>query len=184
MYKITKNGVALDPKLYTIDTVNHTFASSEDDLVLDFADEGVWIFRIRHNCTVTAGNSCFIAAWGRCNITAGDDCTIDIGARCNINTGERCTIDAGSGCDITTNDNAVVVTCGDSTITGGKDCVAIRRFRRYGNDVIKLVAEQTIRLKDDYGVGEPIETIEIGNLKFNKKEIEKLLKQFNQLINY
>jgi len=181
MYKITKNGVALDPKLYTIDTVNHTFASSEDDLVLDFAGEGGWIFRIRHNCTVTAGNSCFIAAWGRCNITAGDDCTIDIGARCNINAGERCTINTSHGCNITAGNRTVVVTCENSTITGGEGCAVIKRDT---NEVIKLVAGQTIRLKDDYGVGEPIETIEIGNLKFNKKEVEKLLKQFNQLINY
>jgi len=167
MYKITKDGVALDPKLYTIDEVNRFFSSNEDCLVLSFAGENGWFFRIKYSCRITTGNRCIIDAYSNCTITVGNRCIIDAWDGCNITTGNGCFIDA----------------CGDSTITGGEICVVIRR---YTNEVIKLVAGQTIKLHDGYGVGgyeviEPIETIEIGNLKFNKKEIEKLLKQFKQI---
>jgi len=166
MYKITKDGKPLDRKLYRIDKANQTFASSENDLVIDFTGESDWHFRISSNCTVTAGDDCFIDAYSNCTITVGD----------------RCTMDTAPSCNITTGDYAVVVTCGNSTITGGKNCVVIRRFT---DEVIKLVERQTIKLNDHmtggYTVVEPIETIEIGNLKFNKKEIEKLLKNLKPI---
>jgi len=166
MYKITKDGVALDPKLYTIDKVNRTFTSEENGLVINFTGKSDWHFRIRNNCTVTAGDECFIDAWGDCTIT----------------TANRCTINTGSGCDITTGDYAVVVTCGNSTITGGENCVVIRR---YTNEVIKLIAGQTIRLNgyrtEGYEVVKPIETIEIGGLKFNKEEVEDFLKNLKPI---
>jgi len=219
MYSITKNGVAADPKLYTIDEVNRTFISKEDCLVLDFAGEDDWIFRINGKCeiitgdyctidagfrcnittghgavirvsdnsTITAGNNCFINTHGNCTITTedgciintgcnctitvGDDCNIDAGSNCYITTEDECIMKTGSSCNITTSDHAVVVTCWDSTITGGKDCVAIRR---YGNEVIKLIAGQTIRLNgydvEGYEVVEPIETIEFEGKNYNKKE--------------
>jgi len=153
MYKITKDGVAVDPELYMIDEVNGTFASSENGLVIDFTGKNGWLFRTRNNCTVTTGVNCFI----------------DTGSNCNISTGDRTVIRAHWNSDI----------------TGGENCVVIRRDT---NEVIMLIAGQTIKLNDHmtegYEVVEPIETIEIGGLKFNKEEIEKLLKQFNQLINY
>jgi len=166
MYKITKDGKPLARKLYRIDEANRTFISKEDGLTIDFAGENGWIFRIKYNCTITTGDHCFIAAYSYCNITAGDGCTID----------------TGSGCNITTNDNAVVVTCGDSTITSGEYCVVIRR---YGNEVIKLVERQTIRLNGDmtggYTIVKPIETIEIEGQKYNKKEVEEFLKNLKQI---
>jgi len=166
-YKITKNGVALDPKLYTIDEVNRTFISKEDGLTIDFAGENGWIFRIKYSCTISAGDGCFISAYSNCTITVGN----------------RCIIDAWGGCNITTGENAVVVTSENSTITGGKNCVVIRR---YTNEVIKLVERQTIRLNDymtgGYTVVEPIETIEIEGKKYNKEEVEELLKTIKQII--
>jgi len=166
MYKITKNGKPLDPKLYTIDEANQAFISKENSLVIDFTGEDCWIFRIGDSCTITAGNHCTINTYSGCTITVGN----------------RCIIDAWGGCNITTGENAVVVTSENSTITGGKNCVVIRR---YTDEVIKLVERQTIKLNDHmtggYEVVEPIETIEIGNLKFNKKEIEKLLKNLKPI---
>jgi len=166
MYKITKNDKPLDPKLYTIDEANKAFTSEEIGLVIDFAGKSDWHFRIRSNCTVTAGDDCFIDAFGGCNITVGD----------------RCNIDTGNDCNITTGNYAVVVTCGNSTITGGENCVVIRR---YTSEVIKLVAGQTIRLNGGmtggYEVVEPIETIEIGGLKFNKEEVEDFLKNLKPI---
>jgi len=217
MYKITKDGVALDPKLYTIDEANRTFISEENGLVIDFAGKSDWLFRIRNYCTVTADNDCFIDARNGCNITtgdravmrvcdnstitAGDRCTITTKHNCTITTGERCTLDTGSGCNITTGDgctidadykchistshNAVIRAYAYSVITGGKNCVVIRRVT---NEVIKLVAGQTIRLNgydvEGYEVIKPIETIEIEGQKYNKKEVEDFLKNLKQLINY
>jgi len=166
MYKITKDGKPLDRKLYRIDKANQTFASSENDLVIDFTGESDWHFRISSNCTVTAGDDCFIDAYGGCTITAGD----------------RCNIDTSNDCNITTGDYAVVVTCGNSTITGGENCVVIRRFT---DDVIKLVERQTIKLNDHmtggYTIVKPIETIEIEGQKYNKKEVEDFLKNLKQI---
>ena len=150
MYKITKNNKPLDPKLYTIDKVNQTFASEENGLVIDFTGEGGWIFRIKYGCTITAGHSCIITA--------------------------------GNGCNITTGNNAVIRANWNSGITGGENCAVIRRDN---NEVIMLVARQTIKLNDHmiegYEVIKPIETIEIGGLKFNKEEVEDFLKNLKPI---
>jgi len=214
MYKITKDGVALDPKLYTIDKVNKTFASKEDGLVIDFAGKNGWLFRIGYSCKITTGEDCFIDARGECIITTGDGCTIEAGRDCNITadhgcvihtyldciicvgerctiaaapgcnitTGDGCTIDTGSGCNITAGDQTVIRANWNSVITGGKNCVV---SKRYGNEVIKLIAGQTIKLNDHmtegYEVVKPIETIEIGGLKFNKEEVEDFLKNLKPI---
>jgi len=155
MYSITKNCVALDPKLYTIDEANQTFASEENGLVIDFTGEDCWFFKIGDSCTITTGDHCTINTYSGCNITAG----------------ERCTINTSHGCNITTGDKAVVVTYGDSTITGGENCVLIRH---YTSEVIKLVAGQTIKLNDHmtegYTIVEPIETTK----EFNKRIVNHL----------
>ena len=177
MYSITKNGVAVDPELYTIDEVNKTFASRENGLVIDFTGEGGWIFRINHNCTITTGDGCFINADFNCNITTGHNCFINTGSGCNIIANDGCTIDAGYTCHISTGHNAVIRAYGNSDITSGENCVVIRHDT---NEVIKLVERQTIRLNsryiEGYEVIKPIETIEIGGLKFNKEEVTNLLK--------
>jgi len=215
MYKITKNGVALDPELYTIDEANKTFASIENDLVLDFTGKDSWIFRIKGKCEIIAGNGCTIDADYSCNITTGncavirvcDNSTITAGDRCNIDTHHNCTITteddciintwgnctittangssiyAGAQCNITTGHNAVIRAYGNSVITGGEGCAVIKRDTV---EVIRLVAGQTIKLNGGYGVEgyevvEP-ETIEIGGLKFNKEEVEKLLKNLKPII--
>jgi len=166
MYKITKNGVAVDPKLYMIDEANQTFTSSENDLVLDFAGEDSWIFRIKYGCTITTGNHCFIDAWDSCIITVG----------------ERCTIDSGSDCNITVGDQTSIRAHGNSVITGGENCVVTRNDT---NEVIRLVAKQTIKLNsymsEGYEVVKPIETIEIGGLKFNKEVVEDFLKNLKPI---
>jgi len=198
MYKITKDNKPLDPKLYTIDEANQAFISKENDLVIDFTGESGWIFRIRNNCTITTGNHCIIDAYSNCTITTGRSCFINTSHNCTITTedycsinthqdctitvSDRCTIDTGNGCNITTGDRAVVVTSENSTITGGENCVVIRH---YTSEVIKLIAGQTIRLNGyrtgGYEVVEPIETIEIGGLKFNKEEVEDFLKNLKQI---
>jgi len=182
MYKITKNGKPLDPKLYTIDEANKAFISKEDCLVLDFAGEDGWVFRIKYNCTITTGDYCFIDAYGGCIITDGDRCTMDTGSGCNITAGDGCTMDTGYKCHISTGHNAVIRAYADSAITGGENCAVIRNDT---NEVIKLVAGQTIRLNsrdvEGYEVIEPIETIEIEVKKYNKEKIEKFLKNLKPI---
>jgi len=174
MYKITKNGVALDPELYTIDKVNKTFTSKENNLVLDFTGKSNWIFRIGDHCTIDT--------YSDCTITVGDHCNIDAESNCNITTGNRCNIDTCSDCNIATGDQAVVVTCGDSTITSGKNCVVIRHVT---SEIIRLVPRQTIRLNGygvkGYTIVEPIETIVFEGKKYNKKEVTDFLKNLKPI---
>jgi len=164
MYRITKNGKPLDPKLYTIDEVNRFFSSNEDCLVLSFAGENGWFFRIKYSCRITTGNHCIIHARDDCKITTRDSCNID----------------TGFGCNITAGDQTVIRTYWDSVITGGEYCVVTRNDT---NQVYILMKGQTMKLNSrDVEGYEVVKTIEIEGKKYNKKEIKKLLKQFNQLI--
>ena len=75
-FSVTKNGKELDPSLYTWDESTRTFATRENDLVLDFsALDGV---------TFDTGDNCAFYTWHSCTFKTGYGCTFDTGYGCVV----------------------------------------------------------------------------------------------------
>ncbi|MBA3678604.1 hypothetical protein H0W80_00150 [Candidatus Saccharibacteria bacterium] len=75
-YSITKDGVALNKSLYTLDKETRTFSSTVDGLVLDFSDEDAWTFKTSSGCTFTTGSGCTFTTGSGCTFTTDSDCVV------------------------------------------------------------------------------------------------------------
>ncbi len=71
-YSITKDGVALNKSLYTLDKETRTFSSTVDGLVLDFSDEDAWTFKTSSGCTFTTGSGCTFTTDSDCVVVRRD----------------------------------------------------------------------------------------------------------------
>ena len=89
-YSVTKNGIPLDPSLYTFNEETRTFSSKEDDLVLDFS--------LISGCTFKTGSGCTFNTNSYCTFKTSFDCTFDTGSDCTFDTSYDCTFKTGSGC--------------------------------------------------------------------------------------
>ena len=83
-FSVTRNGVALDPSLYSWDEKTKTFSTNEDGLVIDFRGWDRVTFRTGDDCIFTTGDDCIF--------TTGDYCTFKTGSRCTFDTGSECVI--------------------------------------------------------------------------------------------
>jgi len=106
-FSITQNGKVLDESKYKIDLKNRTFASTEDNLVLDFTGLSGWTFKttgwvcIFHTgcgCIFHTGSFCTFTTLGNCTFTTLGNCTFTTLGDCTFNTDSDCTFDTGKGC--------------------------------------------------------------------------------------
>ena len=75
-YSVTKNGIPLDPSLYTFNEETRTFSSKEDDLVLDFS--------LISGCTFKTGSGCTFNTNSYCTFKTSYDCTFKTGSGCVV----------------------------------------------------------------------------------------------------
>ena len=88
--RVLQFGKPLDLDKFSWDENTRIFSSSENNLVLDFADNG--------NCTFKTGSSCtFDTGWG-CTFSTSSDCTFKTDACCTFNTDWDCIFDTSSDC--------------------------------------------------------------------------------------
>jgi len=114
-FSITQFGKTLNQSEYTIDLKNKTFATEEDDLVLDFNGCFGWTFKTGSHCTFKTDSAS--------TFTTGDYCIFNTyGANCTFKTGLRCTFTTGNDCTFNTGDHCTFDTKWDCTFTTGVCC--------------------------------------------------------------
>ena len=111
----------------------------------------------------------------RCTFDTGSDCTFNTGSHCTFNTGSDCTFNTGSDCTFDTGY--------ECTFKTGYQCVVVRRDMY---EVIELDGTKKIKLSQSgikgYTIIEnEIETIQVGDHKYDKKEIENALRNIKPI---
>ena len=182
--RVSKDGKPLDLNRFSWDEETKTFSSTEEGLVLDFSDVDGCTFNAGYSCTFNTGYYCTFNTRGSCTFKTGYYCTFNTGSGCTFKTGHGCTFNAGYSCTFNTGGSCTFNTGGSCTFNTGKQGVVVRRDIF---EVIQLVEGQQIRLNGfeipGYSVIEPakVETIQIGDQKYNKAEVEAALKNVRSL---
>ena len=165
--RVLKNGEPLSLDLFEWDEKTNTFSSDEYYLVLDFLSVS--------DCTFNTGSDCTFNTDYNCTFNTGYNCTFNTSSYCTFDTGSDCTFDTGSDCTFKTGS--------DCTFKTGYKCVVVRRDVY---EVIELKGKIKIKLNECGVKGftvleEKVETIKIGDKNYNKKEIEKALKNVKSI---
>ena len=105
----------------------------------------------------------------------GYDCTFKTNSRCTFSTGSYCTFSTGYDCTLETGSHCVIVRRDIYEVIELKEGVKIK-LNGYGIKGFTEVTEVT-EIKDT-----PIETIEIGGIKYSKQEVEEKLKGLKAII--
>jgi len=205
--RVLKNGEPLSLDLFEWDEKTNTFSSDEYYLVLDFLSVSDCTFNTGsdctfntdYNCTFNTGYNCTFNTssyctfntssyctfntGSYCTFNTGSDCTFNTGYNCTFNTSSYCTFDTGSDCTFDTGSDCTFKTGSDCTFKTGYKCVVVRRDVY---EVIELKGKIKIKLNECGVKGftvleEKVETIKIGDKNYNKKEIEKALKNVKSI---
>jgi hypothetical protein len=108
-FSVTKDGLPLDPSLYSWNSKNYIFSTSQDGLILDFSGINYCTFITPRSCTFKTGKHCnFITGWD-CIFETEGMCTFTTGANCNFKTGWNCTFESGNYCTFETGTKSVVI---------------------------------------------------------------------------
>ena len=126
-WKVTQNGVELDPSKYTWYEKKKTFSTNEDNLVLDFSEIDGVTFTTGSGCTFDTGLDCTFTTGCGCTFKTGSDCTFNTGCGCTFKTGSDCTFDTGNSCTFDTGWDCTFNTGSDCAFNTGSDCVVVRR---------------------------------------------------------
>ena len=110
-YSIIQFGKPLATSKYTIDVVNKTFSSKEDNLVLDFSNLNSWLFKTGNSCTFKTGSFCTFKTYGNCMFKTYSNCMFKTYSNCTFNTHGDCTFKTADYCTFHTH--------GDCTFTIG-----------------------------------------------------------------
>ena len=117
--RVLRNGEPLSLELFTWDESTRTFASGEDDLVIDFADVDDCIFYV--------DNFCHISAWRSHKIYAKNWCSIMVGECCEVHTESYCILYGQHGCLFRTGSFCTFNVIPDCRIkTSGKSVALVR----------------------------------------------------------
>jgi len=157
-YSITKDGKPLDKKLYTIDEKAKSFSTKESGLVLDFSGLSGWSFKTSSHCTFDTGSGC----------------TFDTGSHCTFKTGWDCTFDTGSYCMFDTGYDCVVVRRDIYEVIELKEGVKIK-LNNCGVEGYTIVEDEEDEKEEEK------EIIKIGDLEFDKDEVEERLKDLKPI---
>jgi len=120
--RVLQNGKPLALSKFTWDKKTRTFASLEDNLVVDFAGIDDCTFTTGYDCTFDTGGGCTFTTGGDCTFTTGYDCTFKTGWRCTFDTGWRCTFKTGCDCTFKTGWRCTFKTGSGCTFKTGSGC--------------------------------------------------------------
>ena len=184
-FSVTKNGVALDPNLYSWNEDTKTFSTNEYGLVLDFSDwndvtfkTGSWcILTTGYDCTFKTGPCCTFKTGCDCTFKTSSYCTFDTEHDCTFTTYSNCTFKTGNGCTFKVEEDCTFDTGYGCEFTVGDNCVIVRR------DIFEIIQPEpgvAIKLNEfevkGYKVVEKKHIIRIDG-----KEVELSEESFNNL---
>ena len=167
-YSITKDGKPLDKKLYTIDEKAKSFSTKESGLVLDFSGLSGWSFKTSSHCTFKTGSCCTFKTGSHCTFKTGWNCTFDTGSNCTFKTSSNCTFKTGYDCVVVRHDIYEVI-----ELKGG---VKIK-LNNCGVEGYTIVEDEEDEKEEEK------EIIKIGDLEFDKDEVEERLKDLKPIPN-
>jgi hypothetical protein len=200
-FSVTKDGIPLDPSLYTWDENTKTFSTDENRLVLDFTGiTGVTFntgysctFKTGHACTFNTGHSCVFNTGSdctfktnnyctfdtgpRCTFKTEDDCVFKTGYHCTFKTSSDCTFDTGSDCTFKTSSACTFITSSDCTFEVGDNCF-VRRYDVKGfKGVTEIPTGKKIKLNEHgiagYTIIEEKKEIKIDGKKYQLTEVKE-----------
>jgi len=120
--RVLQNGKPLALSKFSWCEKTKTFASTENNLVIDFAGINGCTFKTGWDCTFDTGEDCTFDTGSGCTFKTGSGCTFDTGSGCTFNTGSGCTFNTGGGCTFDTGEGCTFDTGSDCTFKTGSGC--------------------------------------------------------------
>ena len=125
--RVSQNGKPLPLRNFSWDENTSTFASNEDNLVIDFSDIDYSTVNTGDYSTVTTGDDSTVTTGRYSTVTTGHHSTVTTGGSSTVTTGGfstvttegRSTVNTGDCSTVTTGDFSTVNTGDDSTVTTG-----------------------------------------------------------------
>jgi hypothetical protein len=136
-FSVTKDGVPLDPSLYSWNVKTRTFTSAASFLVLDYSATEGCTFRVGENCTFRTGESCnfetgsncFFNTLSKCNFITKNNCIFDTSEHCSFITGRKCAFKTGDKCSFETGVESVLINRHDFQIIDLSDYKKVKLLK-------------------------------------------------------
>ena len=117
--RVLQSGNPLPLSEFSWDENTNTFASNEDNLVIDFRNIDYSTVMTGNYSTVTTGDSSTVTAGGESTVTTGYYSTVNTGYSSIVKAGYHSTVKTGSYSTVTTGHSSTVTTGDHSTVTTG-----------------------------------------------------------------